>query len=128
MTAVRRDDRAGREALVHQVDVRRGEILGLADATWRDTAVELRTRTARPVPVMRSVEEKLEHVAAGRGVAIIPLSVATFYRRPDVVTIPVDNLTPNTVCLAWVATRRSRLLHDFASLATTVDWTQRRTR
>ncbi|WP_350277006.1 LysR substrate-binding domain-containing protein [Kribbella sp. HUAS MG21] len=95
---------------------------------WRDIAVELRTRTARPVPVMRSVEEKLEHVAAGRGVAIIPLSVAAFYRRPDVVAIPVDNLGPNTVCLAWVATRRSRLLHEFAALATTADWTQRRTR
>ena len=90
---------------------------------WRDIAVELRTRTAKPVPVLRSVEEKLEHVAAGHGVSIIPLSVATFDQRPDVVTVPVDNLAPNTVCLAWIATRRSRLLQDFATLATSVSWT-----
>jgi DNA-binding transcriptional LysR family regulator len=90
---------------------------------WRDIAVELRTRTAKPIPVLRSVEEKLEHVAAGRGVSIVPLSVATFYQRPDVVTVPVDNLAPNTVCLAWIATRRSRLIQDFATLATSVSWT-----
>ncbi|MFF0271046.1 LysR family transcriptional regulator [Kribbella sp. NPDC004536] len=90
---------------------------------WRDIAVELRTRTAKPVPTMRSVEEKLEHVAAGRGIAIVPLTVATFYQRHDVVTVPVDNLAPNTVCLAWVASRRSRLLHEFADLASTVTWT-----
>jgi len=90
---------------------------------WRDIAVELRTRTAKPIPVLHSVEEKLEHVAAGRGVSIVPLSVATFYQRPDVVTVPVDNLAPNTVALAWIATRRSRLLQDFAGLAPTVTWT-----
>ena len=61
--------------------------------------------------------------AAGRGVSIVPLSVATFYQRPDVVTVPVDNLAPNTVALAWIATRRSRLLQDFAGLAPTVTWT-----
>ena len=87
-----------------------------------------RTRTprrARPsrVPTFRSVEEKLEHVAAGRGISIIPLSVATFYHRPDVAAVPVDDLAPNKVCLAWIATRRSRLLHDFADIAAaTVEW------
>jgi DNA-binding transcriptional LysR family regulator len=90
---------------------------------WRDIAVELRTRTAKPVPAMGSVEEKLEHVATGRGISIIPLSVATFYQRSDVVAVPVGNLAPNTVCLAWTATRRSRLLQDFAALSTTVGWT-----
>jgi DNA-binding transcriptional LysR family regulator len=90
---------------------------------WRDIALELRTRTPKPVPVVRSVEEKLEHVASGRGISIVPLSVATFYQRPDVVAVAVDNLAPNTVCLAWIATRRSRLLHDFADLAPEVTWT-----
>ena len=90
---------------------------------WRDIALELRTRTAKPVPVVHSVEEKLEHVATGRGVSIIPLSVATFYQRPDVVAIPVDNLAANSVCLASVASRRSHLIRDFADLATSIDWT-----
>jgi DNA-binding transcriptional LysR family regulator len=90
---------------------------------WRDIAVELRTGTARPIPVLRSVEEKLEHVAAGHGVSIVPQSVATFYQRHDVVTVPVENLSANPVCLAWIATRRSRLIQAFADLAQQVSWT-----
>ncbi|MFG1908059.1 LysR family transcriptional regulator [Kribbella sp. NPDC048928] len=90
---------------------------------WRDIAVELRTGTAKPIPVLRSVEEKLEHVAAGHGVSIVPLSVANFYQRHDVVTVPVENLAANTVCLAWIATRRSRLIQAFADLAQQVSWT-----
>jgi DNA-binding transcriptional LysR family regulator len=90
---------------------------------WRDIATELRSRSPRPVPELRSVEEKLEHVAAGRGVSIVPRSVAAFYQRPDVATVPVRGIAPNVVALAWIATRRSRLIRDFAEIAPTVTWT-----
>jgi DNA-binding transcriptional LysR family regulator len=90
---------------------------------WRDIALELRAGRPKPIPVIRSVEEKLEHVAAGRGISVIPLSVATFYQRADVVAVPVNDLAPNKVALAWTASRRSRLIYDFANLAPTVDWT-----
>ena len=119
------DHRLAGKPVIDITDLAGEHLLQDPDAVpeWRDIAVELRTRTAKPVPVLRSVEEKLEHVAAGHGVSIIPLSVAAFYQRPDVVTVPVDNLAPNTVCLAWIASRRSRLLQDFATLATSVSWT-----
>jgi DNA-binding transcriptional LysR family regulator len=119
------DHRLAGKPVIDITDLADEHLLQDPDAVpeWRDIAVELRTRTAKPVPVVRSVEEKLEHVAAGRGVSIIPLSVAAFYQRPDVVTVPVDNLAPNTVCLAWIATRRSRLIQDFATLATSARWT-----
>ena len=42
------------------------------------------------LPVMRAVEEKLEHVAAGH-VVVHPLSTATFYIRPDVVRVSVSD-------------------------------------
>lgn len=71
---------------------------------------------ATPVPAL-AVEEKLEHVAAGRGVVILPLSTATFYTRPDVTHARIDDIPDNEVCLAWLATRRSPLLAEFASLA-----------
>jgi DNA-binding transcriptional LysR family regulator len=90
---------------------------------WPDIALELRAGTPKPVPVMRSVEEKMEHVAAGREISVVPLSVATFYQRADVVAVPVNDLALNKVALAWTAARRSRLTYDFAHLATTVDWT-----
>ena len=34
----------------------------------------------------------------------------------------MNDLTTNKVALAWIATRRSRLLHDFADVAAAVEW------
>jgi DNA-binding transcriptional LysR family regulator len=85
---------------------------------WRDIAREMRSRNdRRPVPAMRTVEEKLEHVASGHGIVILPQSTATFYRRSDVTCIPVEDISPNQVSLAWDASRRSRLIYEFADLA-----------
>src|SRR4051794_5294354 len=118
------DHRLAGKPVIDITDLADEHLLQDPDAVpeWRDIARELRTRTAKPIPMMRSVEEKLEHVATGRGISIIPLSVATFYQRSDVVAVPVDDLALNAVCLAWVSSRRSRLIHDFAVLAGTVDW------
>ncbi|MFI5731502.1 LysR family transcriptional regulator [Kribbella sp. NPDC051587] len=93
---------------------------------WRDVSLELRSGRSRPVPELNSVEEKLEHVAGGRGISILPRSVASFYQRPDVNAVPVNDIAPNKVCLAWLASRRSRAIQDFAALAGTVDWTPTR--
>jgi DNA-binding transcriptional LysR family regulator len=85
---------------------------------WREIASELRSRTSRrPVPTIRTVEEKLERVATGQGIVILPLSTTTFYRRSDVVCIPIDDISPNQVSLAWEAARRSRLIYEFVDLA-----------
>ncbi|WP_328616093.1 LysR substrate-binding domain-containing protein [Amycolatopsis sp. NBC_00355] len=85
---------------------------------WREVAAELRDGTALPFRGFRSVEEKLEHVAAGTGIAVIPLSTSEYYTRPDVAHVPIADLPPNEVCLAWVATRRSRPIYEFAEIAT----------
>ncbi|MEV4455670.1 LysR substrate-binding domain-containing protein [Microbispora sp. NPDC049633] len=86
---------------------------------WRDIASELRgPGPRRPAPVFHAVEEKLEHVAAGRGVVILPLSVVTFYTRPDVTYVPVADIPPNQVCLAWDSTRCTPLIGEFAAIAT----------
>jgi len=84
---------------------------------WRDIATEMRTRRRPSPPVFRTVEEKLEHVAAGRGVVVLPLSTAVFYTRPDIAHSYVTDIPPNQVCLAWDATRRSQLIQDFAAIA-----------
>ena len=84
---------------------------------WRDIAAEMRTRRRRSAPVFRTVEEKLEHVAAGHGIIVLPLSTAVFYTRPGVAYSYVSDIPPNQVCLAWDATRRSRLIQDFAAIA-----------
>ncbi|MGV9267613.1 LysR family transcriptional regulator [Kitasatospora sp. NPDC003701] len=87
---------------------------------WRDVAQELRTGERSRIPPIHSVEEKLELVAVGAGICVIPLSTANFYTRPDVVARPVEGLGPGQVCLAWPATRRSGLIHDFADVAHTL--------
>jgi hypothetical protein len=49
---------------------------------------------------------------------LLPLSTAVFYTRPGVAYSHVSDIPPNQVCLAWDATRRSRLIQDFATIAT----------
>jgi DNA-binding transcriptional LysR family regulator len=86
---------------------------------WRDIATELRELGRRPViPFYRSVEEKLEHVAAGHGVIVLPLSTATFYTRSDVTHVDIEDIAPNHVSLAWDSSRRSPLIGEFVAIAT----------
>jgi len=83
---------------------------------WRDVAVEIREGASPGYRAFGSVEEKLEHVAAGGGIAIVPLSTSEYYTRPDVTCVPVSDLPPNEVCLAWLAARRSPLILAFADI------------
>jgi DNA-binding transcriptional LysR family regulator len=110
---------AGKES-VRIADLADEHLLQDPDAVpeWRDIATELRARRRPPpLPRLRTVEEKLEHVAAGHGITILPLSTATFYRRPDVVSATVTDIPPGQVALAWVATRRLALIREFAEAA-----------
>ena len=84
---------------------------------WRDVAVEIRTGSRPAVPAIHSVEEKLELVADGTGIAVLPASTAGFYTRRGVVAIGVDDLGPNRVALACPIGRRTPLVHDFVDTA-----------
>lgn len=46
--------------------------------------------------------EAVETVAAGTGVAILPMSVARLHHRRDVVAVPLVGVDPTTVGLAWL--------------------------
>jgi DNA-binding transcriptional LysR family regulator len=81
---------------------------------WRDVA----TVGAAALPATVTVEEKLEHVAAGLGLVVLPLSTARFYTRPDVSVVPISDISENAVVLAWLARRRDPMLAEFAALAT----------
>lgn len=69
---------------------------------------------------LRSVEEKLEHVASGHGIIVLPRSATAYYSRPDVVYVPVIDAEPDTVSLACEAARRARILSDFIAAAQSV--------
>lgn len=106
---------AGEESL-SVADLAGDTLLQNPDAVpeWRDVATV-------PAAVVSTsvVEEKLENVASGRGIAILPLSTARFYTRPDVVHVPVHDLAENKVVLAWIGERHDPLLADFGALART---------
>ncbi|MGW2374662.1 LysR family transcriptional regulator [Kitasatospora sp. NPDC001683] len=84
---------------------------------WRDLPGVSGRRPERSRPRADTVEEKLEYVAAGEGMVVLPLSMAAFYTRSDVVHVPVSDVAPHRVCLAWAAGRSSPLLAEFAELA-----------
>ena len=88
---------------------------------WRDIAVELMDgQPPGRIPFFRTVEEKLEHVAAGHGVVVLPMSTAVFYTRPDLSHVLVSDIAPNQVCLAWDSLRRSDLIREYVAIARTV--------
>jgi DNA-binding transcriptional LysR family regulator len=87
---------------------------------WRDA---LRSagidpeKAAHDRPSVHTVEEKLEQVAALRGVVVLPESTAQFYTRPDVVYRYVADLPPNEVALATEARNAApeiEALHELA--------------
>jgi DNA-binding transcriptional LysR family regulator len=85
---------------------------------WRDIALELRERQPRrAIPRLRAVEEKLEHIAAGNGIVVLPMSSATFYNRPDITHVPIGDIAPSNVCLAWDSSRRNPLIREYVAIA-----------
>jgi DNA-binding transcriptional LysR family regulator len=85
---------------------------------WRDIALELRERRPRrATPRLRTVEEKLEHIAVGNGILVFPLSAATFYHRPDITHVPVADIAHRQVCLAWDSSRHSHLVAEYVAIA-----------
>ena len=104
------------------VALRRDHPLADADKLWQsDIADQRHLRYLQPLrpggTPIRSVEEKLEHVAAGRGIIVLPLSATRHYTRPEVVYVAVVDAHPDQVFLAFVAQRESRLLEDFVAAA-----------
>jgi DNA-binding transcriptional LysR family regulator len=66
---------------------------------------------------LRTVEEKLEHVAAGSGVLFVALSMARYYQRDDVVTVSLTDAPPDDVLLARAAGHSSALVDSFIRVA-----------
>ncbi len=64
-----------------------------------------------------TVEEKLELVKAGQGLAILPKSVAISYLSPDLIALPVSDAPRHQLCLATLGIRRQPHLRAFLQIA-----------
>lgn len=88
------------------------------DAFWR---IDPRPDGSRAPdgPVVDSVEDKIELVAGGQLVAIVPATASATSLRPNLTTIPLDGVEPSHVVLATRAGDRRRLVTAFRTLAGT---------
>jgi DNA-binding transcriptional LysR family regulator len=68
-------------------------------------------------PLVEAVEDKLELVAGGQAVAIIPAVTTTTGYRPDLTTVPLHDVDPGHVVLATRADDHSRLVTAFGKHA-----------
>jgi DNA-binding transcriptional LysR family regulator len=75
-------------------------------------------RRPRAGPRVDNIEEKLQQVAAGRAISFLPASAAATVVQPGVVYVPVTDIPPIEICLAWPAGRESPLVADFADAVT----------
>lgn len=111
------DHRLAQRETVHITEVAAERLL-LDDVPERHGGIPVPAdeRVAQPVPAARSIEELLEHVAAGRGVIVVPLSTALYFARPDIAHVLVDDIPPSRVCLAWRSSRRDALVGEYVDI------------
>jgi DNA-binding transcriptional LysR family regulator len=76
---------------------------------WRPSAEQL------DWPPMTE-QEAIETVAAGTGVALVPMSVARLHHRKDVVHREVADLAPTTVALVWLRERDDETTQAFVGV------------
>lgn len=82
-----------------------------------DAMIPQDQRRSAPITTIRSVEDKLELVAAREGFVVLPRSTTAYYRRPDVRVVPVEDIGPSRVTLVWDAGTENPARDDFVTAA-----------
>jgi DNA-binding transcriptional LysR family regulator len=82
----------------------------------------LRGARARDAPenvatAAESVEEWLDDIAAGHGIALLPEGAATEIHRQELAVVPVDGMPLSRLVLAWDPARSGPAGDDFATVA-----------
>jgi len=98
------------------------ELLTVDDFPDEDLVACTRTPTIWSTPgpsVDDSFEDKLELVASGHSIAILPAGDRRSTLRPDLATIPLDGIAPCQVAVATHAGDRNPLVTAFREIANT---------
>jgi DNA-binding transcriptional LysR family regulator len=67
-------------------------------------------------PENDNVEEMLEQVADGSAYCLVPASMTEYYARPDLAWIPLDDVDPLRIALAWRERDTSPLVAAYAAI------------
>jgi DNA-binding transcriptional LysR family regulator len=73
-------------------------------------------RQPRPGPAVDNLEEKLQHVAAGRAISFLPASTAASVVHAGIAYAPVTDIPPIRICLAWKSGAQSSLVAAFVDV------------
>ena len=86
---------------------------------WRDYWIltEYRSSPAPVVAEAATFEAELHMVASGRGISVTAMAAARYYSRPGVVFVPIHDLDPCRVSLAWWPEETS-VVADLVTVAT----------
>jgi DNA-binding transcriptional LysR family regulator len=85
---------------------------------WHNVDPRPDGRSPRRGASARNLEEKIEAAGTGRAISFVPASVTAAMRiPPEVTAIPVVDIPPTEVCLAWKADRRSDAIRDLIATA-----------
>ena len=90
------------------------------DPQWEAfTTIDPRPDGRRPKrgPAVRTIAEKLEQIAAGHAVAFSPTTTAALYHHPGIVHVPVVDIAPAEVCVAYRNVQPALLVHAFVEAA-----------
>ncbi|WP_188988230.1 LysR family transcriptional regulator [Saccharopolyspora thermophila] len=87
---------------------------------WRDFWLASECRGPYPVRLgaeVTSVDECFEAILSGRGVAFTQASTQRFYGRPGLSFVPVEDLPPSPLAIAWRNDMDAQPVHDFVETA-----------
>jgi len=87
---------------------------------WRDFWLATDRRGGHPVRVgaeVTTVDECFEAILAERGMAFTQASTQRYYARPGLSFVPVRDVSPSSVAIAWRRDAESPLVTDFVQLA-----------
>lgn len=99
-----------------------------APQDWRDFWLGVDHRDGHAVRVgaeVSTVDECLEAVLTGRGIAFTQASSQRYYARPGLAFVPVAGLSGSTVAIAWRRDSATPLVSAFISAAQTVSQSHR---
>ena len=111
---------AGRES-ISVLEVKEDALMWTRGAprAWVDWwAVNPRPDGSTPVwgPTNDNVEEMLEQVAAGDGICFAPAGMSDYYGRPGLAWVPLTDVEPLRVALAWAEGADGPLVQGFAAV------------
>jgi DNA-binding transcriptional LysR family regulator len=92
----------------------------IRDPVWHDFWLATEYRGGVPAllgPEVHTIDEQLAATATGAYVSLTPASVAAYYPRPGISYVPVEDIAPSEIAIAWRRGDNRPALHAFIAAA-----------